>query len=95
VLRAVWHKAKETGLLGNILPLWNQADQFLETDMTLQDVLGLVPLALNLDPSQIQDYTLVRTYDTTPWQPPDGSYVQLPNYEPMRQLLENFYTPSL
>ena len=28
-----------------------------------------------------------------PWQPPDGSYVQLPVYDTMRQLLTDFYTP--
>ncbi len=93
VLRAVWRKAKDTGLLNNIIPLWNEGGQYLETDMTLQDVLGLVPLALSIDPSRIEDYRLIRTYHTTPWQPPDGSYVQLPNYEPLRQLLQDFYTP--
>lgn len=93
VLRAVWRKAKDTGLLNNVVSLWNDASQYVETNLTLQDVLGLVPLALNLDPARIEDFTLVRTYHTTPWQPPDGSYVQLPNYEPLRQLLEDFYTP--
>ncbi len=93
VLRAVWRKAKETGLLGNIVPLWNEGSQYLSTDMTLQDVLGLVPMALNLDPSQIETYEFARTYDTIPWQPPDGSYVQLPDYEHMLQRLNDFYTP--
>ncbi len=93
VLRAVWRKAKDTGLLNNIIPLWNQSSQIVQTNMTLEDVLGLVPMALSIDPSQVQDYRLVRTYDTTPWQPPDGSYVQIPNSDPLRQLLQNFYTP--
>ncbi|MEO8396682.1 MAG: LCP family protein [Chloroflexota bacterium] len=93
VLRAVWRKAKDTGLLSNVVPLWNEGSKNLDTDMTLQDVLGLVPMALNLDPSQIETYEFARTYDTTPWQPPDGSNVQLPNYEHLRQRLEDFYTP--
>jgi polyisoprenyl-teichoic acid--peptidoglycan teichoic acid transferase len=93
VLRAVWRKAKDTGLLNNIVPLWNEGSQNLDTDMTLQDVLGLVPMALNLDPSQIETYEFARTYDTTPWQPPDGSNVQLPNYDHMLQRLNDFYTP--
>ncbi len=93
VLRAVWRKAKENGLLNNMVPLWNEGSQYIETDMTLEDVLGLVPLALSIDPSQIEDFTLVRTYHTTPWQPPDGSNVQIPNYEPIRQTLQDFYTP--
>lgn len=93
VLRAVWRKAKDTGLLNNVIQLWNEGSQYVQTNMTLQDVLGLVPLALSIDPTRIETFTLARTYHTTPWQPPDGSYVQLPNYEPIRQTLEDFYTP--
>ncbi len=93
VLRAVWRKAKDTGLLNNVIQLWNEGSQYVQTNMTLEDVLGLVPLALSIDPSRIENFTLVRTYHTTPWQPPDGSYVQLPNYEPIRQTLQDFYTP--
>lgn len=93
VLRAVWRKARDTGLLNNVVSLWNEAMQNVQTDLTLEDVLGLVPLALNMDSSQIQDFRLIRTYHTTPWQPPDGSNVQLPVYDPLRQLLQDFYTP--
>lgn len=93
ILRAVWRKARETGLLNNILPLWNEGSQYIQTNMTFEDVLGLVPLALSIDPSKIESYNIIRTYHTTPWQPPDGSNVQLPNYEPLRQLLQDFYTP--
>ncbi|MDZ4770279.1 MAG: LCP family protein [Chloroflexota bacterium] len=93
LLRAVWRKARENGLLNNIIPLWNETTQFVETNMTLEDVLGLAPLALSIDSSQIENYRLVRTYHTTPWQPPDGSNVQLPVAETMRQLMQDFYTP--
>ncbi len=93
VLRAVWRKAKETGILNNVIQLWNEGSQYMQTNMMLEDVLGLVPLALTIDPTRIEMFTFVRTYHTTPWQPPDGSFVQLPNYEPIRQTLEDFYTP--
>jgi LCP family protein required for cell wall assembly len=93
VLRAVWRKARETGLLNNIIPLWNEGSQFIETNMTLQDVLGLAPLALSIDSGNIQDFKLARTYHTIPWQPPDGSNVQIPVPDTMRQLLQEFYTP--
>lgn len=93
VLRAVWSKAKASGLLNNVISLWNEGSQYVETDMTLEDILGLVPMALSLDPGRIEDFRLTRTYHTTPWQPPDGSNVQVLNYEPLRQLLQDFYTP--
>lgn len=93
VLRAVWRKARDNGLLTNLPQLWAEGQQFIETNLTLEDLLGLVPLALSLEPSRIEDFTLIRTYHTTPWQTPDGDYVQLPNYETMRPLLQDFYSP--
>ncbi|HVU13467.1 MAG TPA: LCP family protein [Phototrophicaceae bacterium] len=93
VLRAVWNKAKATGLLNNAVQLWNDGSQYVQTDMQLQDILSLLPIALNLDPGKIQDYEMARTYDTLPWQPPDGSNVQLPVYDHLHQLLQDFYTP--
>jgi LCP family protein required for cell wall assembly len=93
VLRAVWRKARDNGLLNNVVQLWNEGSQYVETNMTLQDILGLVPLALSLDSGDIQDFKLARTYHTIPWQPPDGSNVQLPVYDTMHQLLQQFYTP--
>lgn len=93
VLRAIWRKARATGLLSNILPLWNEGSQYVQTNLTFEDVLGLVPLALSIDPSMIETFSLARTYHTLPWQPPDGSNVQLPIYDTLRQLLDDFYTP--
>jgi len=93
LLRAIWRQARENGLLGQIPQLWSEAAPYIQTSLTLEDILSLVPVALNLDPSKIEQFTLVRTYHTQPWQTPDGDYVQLPIYETMRPLLEDFYTP--
>lgn len=93
LLRAIWRQARENGLLTQIPELWSQAAPYLRTSLTLEDILSLLPVALNLDPSKIEQFNLVRTYHTQPWQTPDGDYVQLPIYETMRPLLEDFYTP--
>lgn len=93
LLRAIWQKSLDRISLANAADLWNQGMQMIETDMQLQDFLGLLPIALNLDVSRIRSYTMVRDFHVYPWQPPDGSYVQLPNYENMRRLLEDFYRP--
>ena len=93
LLRAIWQKARAEGLLTQIPQLWAQASPYIQTSLTLEDILSLVPVALNLDPARIEEYTLVRTYHTQPWQTPDGDYVQLPLYETMRPLLDDFYTP--
>lgn len=93
LLRAVWRKARAQGLLTQIPELWAQASPYVQTSLTLEDILSLAPIAASLDPGKIEEFTLIRTYHTTPWQTPDGSYVQLPVYETMRPLLEDFYTP--
>ena len=93
ILQAIWRKARDTGLLNNAVQLWNEGSQYVETNLALEDIIGLVPLALSIDPTRIESFSLVRTYHTTPWQTPQGDYVQLPNYEPIRQLLVDFYTP--
>jgi LCP family protein required for cell wall assembly len=93
LLRAIWRAARDSGQLAKLPELWSQATQVVKTNLGFQDMVGLLPIALSLDPNQIEHFTLRRLYDTTPWTPPDGSNVQLPNYEHIRELLDNFYQP--
>ncbi len=91
LLRAIWNQSLDIISLTNAADLWNQGMEMIDTDMELVDFLGLVPIALNLDIGRIRNYTLVRDVHTTSWQTPDGSFVQLPLYENLRPLLEDFY----
>ncbi|MDX1995626.1 MAG: LCP family protein [bacterium] len=95
ILLALYRQLASTGQLNltNLPTLWNQALAVVETDLQLDDMIGLLPIALNFDFSRLETFTLVRTYHTTPWQTPDGDFVQLPVYETLRPLLEDFYQP--
>ncbi|NWG16586.1 MAG: LCP family protein [Chloroflexi bacterium] len=93
ILRAIWRKARDTGQLAKFPELWSQATQVVQTNLAFDDMLSLLPIALSLDTANMEQFTLARLYHTTPWQPPDGQFVQLPNYEPIRQLLDDFYQP--
>lgn len=93
ILRAIWRKARDTGQLARLPQLWGQITQVVDTNLSLEDMLGLLPIALNLNPNAIENFALTRTYHTTPWQTPDGDYVQLPVYDTLRPLLEDFYLP--
>lgn len=93
ILRAIWRAARSSGQITQLPELWNQLTQVVATNLTFEDMLGLLPYALNLDPNKIEQFYMRRLYHTTPWQPPDGSFVQLPNYEPIRELLQDFYLP--
>jgi len=93
LLRAIWRTARNGGQVSKLPELWSQLSQVTKMNITFEDMLGLLPFALNLDPGRIDHFTMARLYHTTPWQPPDGSFVQLPNYEPIRELLDDFYQP--
>jgi LCP family protein required for cell wall assembly len=93
ILRAMWRAARSNGQITQIPQLWSQLTEVVKTNLAFEDMLGLLPFALNLDPNRIDHFTFARLYHTTPWQPPDGSFVQLPNTEPVQQLMQDFYTP--
>ncbi|TVR19079.1 MAG: LytR family transcriptional regulator [Anaerolineaceae bacterium] len=92
LLRAMWRKARDVINLTNVTNFWSQTNDVLETDMAFNDVLGLVPLMLNLDFNRIESYVFIRTYHTTPITV-DGANVQAINPVEVRQLMEDFYRP--
>ncbi|MCU0496936.1 MAG: LCP family protein [Anaerolineae bacterium] len=93
LLRAAWRKARDTGILTSLPSLWSEATQIVETNLGFNEMVSLLPIALNLNSNLIENYTMIRTYHTEPWQTPDGDFVQIPYPEPVRQLMEDFYTP--
>jgi polyisoprenyl-teichoic acid--peptidoglycan teichoic acid transferase len=93
VLRAIWRKALDTGQLANAPQLWTQGTQLVQTNLPFEEMVNLLPIALNLDTSKMEQFTLRRLYDTTPWQTPEGDYVQLPTYDHILELLTDMYTP--
>jgi LCP family protein required for cell wall assembly len=93
LLRAIWRAARDAGLLAQAPTLWNEATGVVETDMQLDDMLGLLPIALSLDSGSIESFRFARLYHTTPWTPPDGANVQLPIPDTVRELMVDFYTP--
>ncbi len=95
IIRAMWRAVRDTGNLdiASLPSLWNQTIAAVDTDLTLPDILGLLPIALDLDVDDVEQFTLIRTYHTQPWQPPDGTFVQLAIYDTLRPLLEDFYLP--
>lgn len=92
LLRAIWHKARQSVNLTNITDLWSQGIEIVETDMPLNNVIGLLPLALNIDFSRIESFSMIPTYHTYSLTV-EGANVQAINYETMKQLMDDFYRP--
>ncbi|MGJ3240534.1 MAG: LCP family protein [Anaerolineae bacterium] len=97
LLEAILRAGRDNGQLTQIPNLWNDLTQIVETDITLDVVLGLLPIGINLDSSRIERFNLIRTYHTTPWTPNEGIYagqnVQLLNQQEVFDLMVDFYTP--
>ena len=94
VLRAMWYQAREQGLFAQVTQLWPEAVDVVETDMTLTDVLSLVPLAISLDMSNIARYSGTPGVHYIPFvTPDDGRDVVLPDRAQLMPLIEDFVTP--
>jgi LCP family protein required for cell wall assembly len=93
LLRAAWRRARDNGLITQLPTLWQTATEIFETNIPFDVALSLVPYAINLNPNTIQNYTLIRTYQTIPWTTPDGDNVQVPVPDKVAELMTDFYTP--
>jgi polyisoprenyl-teichoic acid--peptidoglycan teichoic acid transferase len=92
VLRAIWRQGRQAGVFAQVTELWPEVQKTVDTDMQLQDVLGLVPVGISLDPANIQRATIVQGVHV---QAGDalGSFGLLPVREKMQELVQNFVLP--
>ena len=93
VLRAIWHTARDQGLIQKAPDLWNQLTSIVDTNLNLVDALGLAPIALNLEPGQITTYYMFKGYELGHFKTPANEDVQIPVPENFFRTIENFYTP--
>jgi polyisoprenyl-teichoic acid--peptidoglycan teichoic acid transferase len=94
LIRAIFRKALANGQVSQLPALWSEGMEIVETNMSREEAISLLPLAINLDTSKIEQFTLAPTYHTESWTTPDGeSNVQLPIYETLLPLLQDFYAP--
>jgi len=94
VLRAIWRAARDEGLVQKAPELWGQSQSIIRTNLQLQDILGLMPMALNLTPADINYYTMIKGRETKPWTTPQNENVQLPDPAGFFQTIKDFYTPK-
>jgi LCP family protein required for cell wall assembly len=96
VVQALFDKFISINGIIKVPQLYDQFRNVVEMDMTLDDILPLIPLAtkLALDPSQIRffrmDYTMVENWRT----PESGQAVLLPKRELIRDMFEEAFGDS-
>jgi LCP family protein required for cell wall assembly len=93
VLRALYARALQTDAISKIPQLYNDFSSSVITDLGLNDILKLAPLALNLNNADIRSYYIGRN-DVTGWMTPGGASVQLPNGPAIQSLLQLALSPS-
>jgi LCP family protein required for cell wall assembly len=93
LLRAIWRRLRELGLLSQVPALWGQVNEIVETDITLPDALSLIPVALGMESSNIATYVFRSGEHTRSWVTPGGSSVLLPNPDAVQRLVEHFVQP--
>lgn len=93
VLRAIWHTARDQGLIQKAPELWNQLTSLVDTNLNLVDALGLAPIALGLEPADITTYYMFKGYELDHFRTPNNEDVQIPVPEAFFTTINNFYTP--
>lgn len=92
VLQAIWHKARDLGMLSQVPALWQQGRDMVETDLTLTDILDLARTALTLEDQNVRFYNIGASV-LTPWTTPYGGAVFLPQWENIQPIVAEAMAP--
>lgn len=94
VLRAIFRQARENGLIEQAANLAPRLLEIVDTDMSTEDLLSFVPIALSLDLGNIERYNLRNGVHMESWfTPDDGRSVFLGNWQAIQLLAQQFVTP--
>ncbi|HEY5156475.1 MAG TPA: LCP family protein [Anaerolineales bacterium] len=93
VIRALYARALQTGAISKIPQLYNDFSSSVITDLGLDGILQLAPLALHLNNADIRSYYIGRD-EVTGWMTPGGASVLLPNAPVVQSMLQQALSPS-
>jgi LCP family protein required for cell wall assembly len=93
VLRALYSQALRTDAISKIPQLYNDFSSTVTTDLGLDSILQLAPLALHLTNADIRSYYIGKGL-VTAWTTPGGASVQLPNAPAIQSMLQQALAPS-
>ena len=93
LLRAMWRKARQIGLLSTTPALWAELTDIVTTDLPLDAALRLLPHVIGLQLDEIEHFTFLPDLHTRGWTTPDGADVLIPQPDVVHRLMQDFYTP--
>lgn len=93
ILRAMMRRMMDLGLLAQVRDIWPQALEMVQTDIGLDDIGRLIPLAMTLEADRLASHTFEPNVDVRSWRAPDGAAVQAPVRERIQALIRRVLTP--
>jgi polyisoprenyl-teichoic acid--peptidoglycan teichoic acid transferase len=94
VLRALWDKIKEQGIVGQLPTLWGELNSTVQTDLNLNDVLYLANLGGQIDRARMKSDFLDGQYAHR-FVSEEGASVFLFNWEEISATLQSAVTPPI
>jgi LCP family protein required for cell wall assembly len=92
ILKAIWNKANQLGLVTRLPELWEEINTTVQTDLSLDDMLWLASIGLQLDPTRINSGFIDGSHLTS-WTTPSGANVLIPHTEEILEELEPLFNP--
>ncbi|MBZ0308676.1 MAG: LCP family protein, partial [Anaerolineae bacterium] len=94
ILRAIWTKSKDLGLITQLPTLWDSMNEVVDTNISLPMMIELAPLALSIEPADIENHFFMLGLHTLSFALAGGENVQVPNPDQsMLGLVLNFLSP--
>jgi LCP family protein required for cell wall assembly len=92
VLMALWDQALTLDIIPRLPQLWWTMANSFQTDLTLDQVINLAYVGVQLKPQRILSRSIGPSHVQS-WMTPQGAAVLLPNQQAIRAMLERFYAP--
>jgi LCP family protein required for cell wall assembly len=92
VLRGIYTQAMKLNVIPRLPALYQQVGDVIQTDMRLEDVLTLAPLALKLDAPRIRSF-YINNRLVKAWWTPEGANVLLPKIDKIQSLIQEAMSP--
>jgi len=90
VLRAIWRKLRTDGLLDDIPTLWNIFQEYVDTDLTLNDAMHLLPTAMNTELADVRFGVMRDQVEIFhDYEPENGRFIFRIDNDAMRDFLTN------
>ena len=92
VIRAMYSRGLQINVIPHLPELYNEFIDTVETDVSLQDVIELAPLAGSINAYQIRSFYINRSYVTS-WRTPENWAVLLPKHPELENLMQKAMSP--